>query len=169
VGSEVLNGYQVSRSFSKVPRPTTITIHHVLEYPPDTACFPGDDGIDSVSQTFYLIEYWNELASVGSFRVANENTTDSFDFKIKILKTDGSPTPYGSNDFYAVFVNFNNNQDSVPQGLDYFPTNRIGFIEGAGSYPNGRLTIDPFTKDVAVEFNYHLQNDTIVQKGRKIE
>lgn len=169
VGSEVLHDYQFSRNFNKVVRPTTITVHHVLEYPPDTSCFPDDDGIDSVSQTFYLIEYWNELATFGTFRVANENTTDSFDFKIKRLKSDGLPAPYGANGTYSVFVNFNRDHDSVSQGLDYFATNTVGFIEGAGSYPNGKLTVDPETNKVQLELNYHLQNDTIVQKGRKIE
>ena len=168
VGSQVLNGWQVSRSFFKVARPTTITIRHVLEYPPDTACFPEDDGIDSVSQTFYLIEYWDELATFGTFRVANESSTDSFDFRIRKILSDGSRAPYGAWGTNTIFLNFNNNQDSIANLISYFAVNTVGFIEGIDpDYPSGKMVVNPTTKEVKLEFS--IKNQSFIQKGRKLK
>ncbi len=168
IGAETLSGYQVLRLFRDVPRPATITIHHVIEYPVDSTCFPLDDGKDSVTQSFYLIEYWNELASFGTYRVANENSTDSFDFKIAMLLPDGSEAPFDPsiNNRKRVFENFNNEGDSIDY-FDYSPVNTIGYFDGNGSNtPKGSIRIDIETKKVELEFTY----GTIAykQKGRKI-
>lgn len=176
VGSEVLNGYQVQRLFRDVPRPATITIHHVLEYPVDSNCFPMDDGRDSVSQNVYLIEYFHELATFGTFRVANINTTDSFDFKIKMLFEDGEPATYhrGFREYNPVFVNFNNNNDSLvknysDRNYSYMAGNTNGFLnDGDGaSTPEGYILVNDLTNEVFLEFE---QDDQMfIQKGRKLQ
>ncbi len=169
IGAETLSGYQVERLFRDVPRPATITVHHVIEYPVDSTCFPQDDGKDSVSQSFYLIEYWNELASFGTFRVANENSTDSFDFKVSMLLPDGSDANYEapSSMENLIFQNFNKNNDSVSYYC-YIMSNSRGYLCGAGNgfVPKGVFNVDINTKTIDLEFQYRDTNYR--QLGRKI-
>src|SRR5690606_964945 len=108
VGSEILDGYQVERLFRDVPRPEHITIHHVMEYPVDSVCFPGDDGRDSVSQSFYLIEYFDELEVFGKYEVVQIESQDTFRFEIKVFSEEiNGRVPWGGT--YDVYgVNFLN-------------------------------------------------------------
>jgi hypothetical protein len=170
LGAETLDGYQIVRSFDKVTRPAFITVSHVIRYEPDTVCFPGDDGMDSVSRKFYLIKYYNELNVFGKYRGILENEIDSFDMEISYINENGDPAivfDYTSN-MYQRFINFQNNQDTIT-GLHYFlsPGNNIGFFYGSGGpTPKGSLIIDPATQKAKME--YRLKYQDFIFTGRKL-
>jgi hypothetical protein len=169
LGAETLDGYQVVRSFDKVIRPSFITVSHVIRYEPDTVCFPGDDGMDSMSHTFYLIKYYNELNIFGKYRGVLNKEVDSFDFEIDNINQNGDPAivfDYTSN-YYQVFMNFNNEMDTV-KGL-YFLTsgNNTGFFYGSGGpTPKGSLIIDPATQKAKMEYRFKYQD--FIFTGRKL-
>jgi|SRR5690554_345770 len=123
VGSEILNGYSVQRKFTEVARPEIITISHVIEFPVDTLCYPISTGRDSVSQSFRLIDYFNELLTMGhTFRGAFVGQVDTFEFKFRALKADGSDARFGDTDWKFFGINFHNVGDSL-SGYDLMPTN----------------------------------------------
>ena len=52
VGSEILTTDEVVRDFNNVPRPSDITVSHVVTYQNLSPCNPLDNGRDSVAVTF---------------------------------------------------------------------------------------------------------------------
>lgn len=172
VGQEVLDGFQVERNFLTVTnRPAFINISHVIEYAIDSTCFPQDDGKDSVSQTLYLIEYWNELATMGTFRGVLAGQTDSFDFRIRALFVTSGEEATRANPnsllYNKYFVNFHNEYDST-DAFDFGSLNLIGYLDGdGGGSPNGIMKVDPATKEVQV--NYRFRNEDHVFSGRKLK
>lgn len=171
VGQEVLDGFQVERNFLTVTnRPAFISISHVLEYPVDSACFQQDDGKDSVAQTLYLVEYWNELATFGTFRGVLVGQTDSFDFKVRALFVTSGEEATRANPngllYDKYFINFHNEGDST-DAFDFWTLNLIGSLNGGGGgSPNGTMEIDPLTNKVLI--NYRYRNEDYVFRGRKL-
>jgi uncharacterized protein (DUF952 family) len=115
VGREQFDGRVTpSRRFDdpSIVRPTTIDITHVIEYEPNTCCYPNDDGYDSVIQTMHLVEYFDELKTYGKFYGAFLGTTDSFLMEFQALNKAGEKA--NVYDWYEnLFVNFHNLGDSV--------------------------------------------------------
>lgn len=168
IGSQIFDTPSVVRNFSAVPRPTLITVSHVITYQVDSLCYPEATGIDSVSQSFYLIDYYKELLTIDKFfRGVLNNQTDSFDFKIRALQRfTGIEGRFGMSgvDMYA--INFHNNQDSImlPFGG---PTN-THFAIYEPNLQGALLEIDP--KDLSVEMNYRFNGNQTQYtfKGRLI-
>jgi hypothetical protein len=131
VGAEVLSGHSVQRFFSDVPRPQIITISHVIEYPVDSICYPLSSGRDSVAQSFRLIDYYNELLTIGNtFRGAFTEQVDTFEFKFRILNPDGSEARQSDTQWNVSGINFHNTGDSL-FGYEPFATNTYltNFVE----------------------------------------
>lgn len=169
VGTEVLNGPSVIRNFLTVTnRPSHITISHVMEYPVDSNCFPFDDGRDSVSQTFYLIEYWRELNVRGSFRGLLSGQTDSFDFKARRLYMDGTDAKLisiGNKESSTYFINFHNEGDSITH--DFFSANNVGYFTGSGGpSPDGVMTYNPYNNSISLKYTFRNQDFELT--GRKL-
>lgn len=157
VGAETLTTPTVERNFSQVPRPGYITVSHVITYPVDTVCYPLAAGRDSVSQTFYLVDFLSELLSIdNTFRGVLNNETDSFDFKLRALQTfTGEPAQTSTSGYSIFMINFHNNQDSVRNdGVDFTNTH---FSLRDGGPVRGLLIIDP--QNLFVEMNYSFVND----------
>ena len=170
VGSEVLSGFKVTRNFLTVTnRPNYITISHVMEYPVDKMCFPLDDGRDSVSQTFYLIEYWKELNVLGAFRGLLKGQTDSFDFKIRTLYEDGMDAKrirIGNERMDDYFINFHNEGDSIP--YDFFSANNVGYFTGnGGPSPDGVMNYNKENNSISLKYRFHNQDFEL--SGRKLK
>jgi len=152
VGAETLTTPRVERNFSDVPRPSFITVSHVITYPIDSLCYPGASGRDSVAQTFYLIDFMSELLTIEStFRGVINNETDSFDFKIRcldFLTGEAAQTTTSAGEYFG--INFHNNNDSIN-----FPSASTTNTHFSIYQPNLRgalLVID--TTDMSVEMNY---------------
>ncbi len=167
VGSEILHDSHVIRDFATVKnRPAIISISHVLDYPIDQKCYPMDVGRDSVSQSFYLIKYWDELLTNGTFRVLLENEQDSFDFKIRRLQHDGSRATAADGWGVSVAINFHNEGDST-DAISFFEVNNRGYFTGNGfTRPNGFLTVDFESKKVNAEYKF--RGESFKLRGRKL-
>lgn len=157
IGAETISDPSVTRNFSQVQRPATITVSHVITYPIDTLCYPAAEGRDSIAQTFYLIDFLSELLTIdNTFRGVLNNETDSFDFKFRALQTfTGEPAQTSTSGYSIFMINFHNNQDSILND-GWSITNTHLYLYGAGPV-RGLMTIDP--DDFSVEMNYHFVND----------
>lgn len=115
VGTEVFKDDSItpSRSFKFVTRPATITISHVIEYLPNSACFPADDGYDSVAQSFRLVKNYGELQTYGVYRGVKNGETDSFNLEFHPLDYQGNPYPDVPDLYENQFINFNNEGDTL--------------------------------------------------------
>lgn len=167
VGSEVLHDNRVIRDFTTVKnRPAIISISHVLDYPIDQKCYPLDIGRDSVSQTFYLIKYWDELLTNGTFRVLLESEQDSFDFKIKRLELDGAKPEAANSGGLSFAVNFHNEGDST-DSFSFSEVNNLGYFTGNGfTRPDGFMRVDSVSKEMIAEYKFRGENFKL--RGRKI-
>jgi hypothetical protein len=93
IGSETITDVnEVSRLFltPNVTPGTVISITLVVEGEPNIECFPNDDGIDTVTKSFKLVEaceYWVN----GTFRGAwaDEQSTDSFNVRFEFIDKSG--------------------------------------------------------------------------------
>jgi hypothetical protein len=87
VGSEILSGRSVSRTFDEQWVGYTIPITLVVTKTPNNTCFPNDDGYDSITKSFYISEYPiydypnDEIyhPTEGAYRGIIEGMTDSID------------------------------------------------------------------------------------------
>jgi len=115
VGTEVFEDDSVTprRDFKFVARPATITVSHVIEYLPNTACFPDDDGYDSVAQSFRLVKNYGELQTYGVYRGIKEGETDSFNVEFHPLDFDGNRYPDVPDRYENQIINFNNEGDTL--------------------------------------------------------
>jgi len=58
---------------------STIPITLVVKKIPNLTCFPDDDGYDSITKTFTVHDRCEPNIMEGTFRIAEENSLDSFD------------------------------------------------------------------------------------------
>jgi hypothetical protein len=100
IGSEIITDTnEVSRLFERNNNPpggpwldpgTEISITLIVEGTPNLECFPDDDGIDTITKTFKVVDqcdYWVD----GTFRGAwaDEQSTDSFDVVFQFVDNSG--------------------------------------------------------------------------------
>jgi hypothetical protein len=121
-----------------------------------------------VSQSFYLIDYFHELASIGNtFRVANKGTRDSFDFSVRELTPDGSPARWSSTYYETVYYNLLNQQDTLIPSSSSLVNRAIYIVSGSSTiYPNGTIKVDPESKEVKVRLS--ILDSLIIRKGRML-
>jgi len=166
IGSQVFDTPSVIQNFSAVPRPALITVSHVITYPIDSICYSDATGRDSVAQTFYLIDLYNELLTIDrTFRGVLNNTTDSFDFKLRALQSfTGIPGRVGMSGVNLYGINFHNSQDSARLPSMSFSNTNFSIYEP--NLQGALLVINP--ADMTVEMNYKFSdNDTqFTFKGR---
>ena len=67
VGKEVITDYKVWRDFFVFPN-TYITIYHTMKWKPNKLCNPNDDGYDSTSFTFQVIDRFKALNTIGKYK-----------------------------------------------------------------------------------------------------
>ncbi len=95
IGNEIINQQIVTRFFSSQWTGSNIPITLVVRKIPDTACFPNDDGYDSITKVFHISDYPilpNPLGDPnrevqhgglqGTYRLAREGIQDSVDVHI---------------------------------------------------------------------------------------
>ena len=168
LGAEKITDSQFVRDFLDVPRPMVIEVSHVIEYTPNFDCFPTETGRDSISKTFNLIEYWDDLATYGTFRVFNENIQDSMDFMINQVLYDGTPAPFDPNitGIESRFINLHGNGDTTTQLYAYFPVNSFAYIYDSSFDLYGWLELN--NKNQTIKIVLDQGNNPDVRRGRKI-
>jgi hypothetical protein len=168
VGAEIIEEPTVTRNFAVVQRPEFITVSHVITYPIDTLCYPEALGRDSISQTFYLIDFYSELLTIeNTFRGVLNNETDSFDFKFRALQGfTGVPGQISTSGVNIYSINFHNSQDSVRNDGVSFTNTHLSLTNDGPAI--GLLIINP--EDLSVELNYSFEDDDTQHKflGRVI-
>lgn len=160
IGSQVFDSPSVIRNFSAVQRPTLITVSHVVTYPVDSLCYSEATGRDSVAQTFYLIDFISELLTIdNTFRGMHNNSTDSFDFKLRALQSfTGIPAQWNMSGWNIYMINFHNDQDSV-RLFSHWDLSHTHFSIYSNDLNGALLEVDP--EDMSVEMNYKFfGNDT---------
>lgn len=154
IGSDVFSDQSVIVDFSEVPRPSQITVSHVLEFPIDSTCYPLSPGRDSVSISFSLINYLEELLVFGkTFRGVTEVEPDSFDVRFRALRPDGTPAAWSDLDQEVEFirVNMHNEGDSIQLGSPRASNTFLSFGE-LGRF--GNIEIDSLTHEVTMEYQW---------------
>ncbi len=166
IGAQTFETTSVIRNFSAVPRPTFITVSHVITYPADSLCYPEALDSDSVAQTFYLIDNVSELLTIeNTFRGVVNNETDSFEFKFRALQNfTGIPAQLNTTDWSIYLINFNNNQDSVRN--DGWSITNTQFSLSDGSIPRGLLIINPEDMSVVMDYKFVGSDEQYNFKGR---
>lgn len=84
IGSEILSTKSVTRFFNNGLVGMTIPVTLVVRKEPNRTCFPDDDGYDSIVKYMKVFDMCAEPHMLeGTFRFAEENSTDSVDIKIE--------------------------------------------------------------------------------------
>jgi hypothetical protein len=94
IGSEVLTTRNFGRYFNESYVGQTIPVTLIVEKEPSTLCFPNDPGRDSVTKYMKVHDFCdldNSLMN-GTFRIAREMQTDSFDFQIEMFEHQSTAT-----------------------------------------------------------------------------
>lgn len=86
IGVQTFNTQVASRYFSDTWAGSDIPITLVVKKQPNNACFPDDDGYDSIIKTFHISDFWivngqdiNMGPIEGIYRVKSPHLADSFD------------------------------------------------------------------------------------------
>lgn len=83
IGSEILTDREVARKFQPQWENYDIPITLVVEKEPNLKCFPNDDGYDSVTKIMHVFpRYIDPHLALGTFRVAEANSIDSFNLTV---------------------------------------------------------------------------------------
>jgi hypothetical protein len=166
VGAEVLHDSAVIRSFNTVTPPKFINIQHVIQYKPDSMCFPEDDGYDSVLRIFYMVLNPNDFLTTGVFRVVDEHSVDSYEFSCYAYYIDDTAkTQYSDGILYTNLVN----NKSEKRKYSSIPTDTLMILRGHGGNadPKGRFTVNRY--NLSVEGRITLGDVTHEISGRKIK
>lgn len=79
IGTDVETEREISRYFPEQWAGSNIPITLVVKKEPNTNCFPNDDGYDSITKIMRVHDQCDTNIMEGTFRVAEENSIDSFD------------------------------------------------------------------------------------------
>lgn len=168
IGSEVFHTQNPpTRRYEEVPRPATISVSHVIRYEPDTVCFPDDDGYDSVVQSFYLIERWDELGTMGTFRGVIDNELDSFELGFYMCEmVSGEIVDEFINDWtknYRMTVNFHNLGDTISNAYPFLNqfTNygEVGLVNSGGVFVGNTTGNINVLEDNRIKMQYRVRSN----------
>jgi len=179
LGSEIISSRVFDRNFITAG-PGVYQATLIVEKTPDAACFPLDDGKDTITRKFTLMPHY-QLPIMGKYKVLFEGSKDSTMIEIQPWEI-ASATQFKNYKIvdsasvqYTTLINFQNKRDTVTHFLfDGFPTgNHIYFFDAPSSYNPHSGKIDLIGN--AIIGNYHYGNafwNTLVKysfKGRKLK
>ena len=180
LGAETINEKEFERWFIKSGLPGVYQATLIVEKTPDAACFPLDDGKDTITKKFTLMPHY-QLPIMGKYKVLFEGSKDSTMIEIQPWEV-SSATQFKNYKIvdsasvrYTTLINFQNKKDTVTHFLfDGLPTgNHIYFSDAPSSYNPHSGKIDLIGN--AIIGNYHYGNafwNTLVKysfKGRKLK
>ena len=101
------------RSFSLAFNNETgkIDVQLILKNKPQTACFPKDDGIDTVQKSVFLISYYEPPQYVGTF-IGSDDTNPSHKFEVTIANFGMEQPDLEPKGWYTVGIRIFN----IPEG-----------------------------------------------------
>ena len=181
LGSEIIEEREFSRVFSEEPGKISVTL--IIEKEPNKSCHPNDDGKDTLTKVFNLVEFC-DLASVGVYRGVVDNSIDSITWKLMFVDVIPSTWPPKYTGFCGksqliITGPINSNlhtiiKDTIYSNFNagYLITNRKVFLgtetSGGDAIGIGKCKFE-ISKDNSVEFSYFNNNLFHHFKGRKVD
>lgn len=110
IGADVENEREISRYFPEQWAGNNIPITLVVKKEPNMNCFPNDDGYDSITKIMRVHDRCDTNIMEGTFRVAEENSMDSFDIAFDIELVYTAPGVFSNDDCRRLdFYNYDGN------------------------------------------------------------
>lgn len=147
IGQDVEHTKNVSRWFYGSLVGQTIPITLVVHKEPNKICFPKDDGIDTLTKEVKLFSYSDSSMLEGTFRVAEEGSTDSLDIVFDFVGTWSNNIYYPSTGGGLAVNNF----DGQGKSFDY--TSRHVVYRG---YRGFKSDLDFYDFDQVNTLNYYV-------------
>ena len=173
LGSETIYDSAFSRLFVNVSY-GRYKVTLIIEKEPDLACFPEDDGRDTLTRYFHIVESC-KLQTTGSYKGVWEGKKDSFIFKILHMGSKGNLNRWDTcNNTNYEFVIINGRNYNIQQDtLDYSGDAIIGNYYAKILYDfdhkiNGEFRINPITRKLRFEYSYNNGDHHVVFNGRKL-
>ena len=172
LGSETIYDSAFTRTFYNAPF-GRYAVTLIIEKDPDLACFPGDDGKDTLTRYFYIIERC-KLQSTGSYKGVWEGKKDSFIFKISHMYRQTQSYWDTCNNFEFVIINsrnYNISQDTIDSWdvkQSITGNNFCMFRAGISEMINGEFRINPLTKKIRFDYTYNHGDHHVIFNGRKL-
>jgi len=141
LGAETINKKEFERWFIKSGLPGVYQATLIVEKTPDAACFPLDDGKDTITRKFTLMPHY-QLPIMGKYKVLFEGSKDSTIIEIQPWEISSS-TQFRNYKIvdsasvqYTTLINFQNKRDTVTHFLfDGFPTgNHVYLFDNINQY-----------------------------------
>lgn len=160
LGTEVVSGPSLVRQFDEtVEFGTEITVSLVIEKVPNLNCFPMDDGRDSLSKTFTVVDYC-DLPIQGRFKgLFHEapNSAGGIDIPtdstiIEITYIDFTVGTCSTN---SVFINIGGIQDTLYAGTQRETSDFIYFFDSGGAAPKGYAELNQETDIIVMDYDYY--------------
>ncbi|MFN9116098.1 MAG: hypothetical protein ACK5XN_39130 [Bacteroidota bacterium] len=140
LGSEIISSRVFDRNFITAG-PGVYQATLIVEKTPDAACFPLDDGKDTITRKFTLMPHY-QLPIMGKYKVLFEGSKDSTIIEIQPWEISSS-TQFRNYKIvdsasvqYTTLINFQNKRDTVTHFLfDGFPTgNHVYLFDNINQY-----------------------------------
>ena len=172
LGSETIYDSAFTRTFHTVPY-GRYKVTLIIEKEPDLACFPEDDGRDTLTRYFHIVEYC-KLQTTGSYKGVWEGQKDSFIFKINHIYRQNNSYWDTCNNYEFVIINsrnYNIAQDTIDSwgmGEAMTGNNFCMFRAGVLNIINGEFRINPKTKKIRFDYTYNDGDHHVIFNGRKL-
>jgi hypothetical protein len=102
IGAETLNTKVVDRSFPIALGGQDISITLIVKKKPNSICLPNDDGLDTITKTFYVSNYTSDVLNLniptlmeGIYRVKDEQSLDSVNISVDYFYENSQSTGNG--------------------------------------------------------------------------
>jgi len=180
LGAETINEKEFERWFIKSGLPGVYQATLIVEKTPDAACFPKDDGKDTITKKFTLMPHY-QLPIMGKYKVLFEGSKDSTIIEIQPWEISGLTQfkNYKIVDslsmLYTTIINFQNKRDTVTHFLfDGITTgNHIYLFDSPSDYHPHSGKVDLKGSQIAATYHYGASWDgslvKYVFKGRKLK
>ncbi|PWH85610.1 hypothetical protein [Brumimicrobium oceani] len=159
IGADIENDRETFTNFGNQWVGSTIPITLVVEKEPNLICFPNDDGYDSITKTFNIYDVCHEPYLLeGTFRMASENSTDSFDIDIEFIE-------YAPQyDCYSADITNFDGEGSVCSGNYFSGTKSYRYFQVGGGPAGDCLSIGAFKAwhhlNGKIEMSYYYFKDS---------
>jgi len=171
LGSETIYDSAFTRTFYKVPF-GRYKVTLIVEKDPDLRCFPNNNGRDTLTRYFHIVEPC-KLKTTGSYKGVWEGQKDSFIFKIMHMGGKGGLYRWDTCMEYNFVIINGRKLNPIPDTLEYSVEYRIGnlfvkILDDGSENIFGEFKINPITNKLRFEYKYNHSNNHVVFDGRKL-
>ena len=180
LGSETILDNEFERSFGETAPPGVYKATLIVEKTPDAACFPKDDGKDTITKKFTLMPHY-QLPIMGVYKVLFEGSKDSTIIEIRPWEISSATQQKNykivdsASVQYTTLINFQNKKDTVTHFIfDGITTgNHIYFFDAPDDFRphSGKVNLDNMKISATYYYGDSYWNTLkkFTFKGRKIQ